>query len=412
MQGPSVDTRPRYDHGLQRRWREEALPRMPPHADVVADPDVGEPPQPADATGRHGVLTHIGTSVEDADGSDPPLGTAVAEKDPVADTERSREHPRIGHLLPRRSPLDLEDRAGERPRRIAPGGRKQVLDAFDQLRHPGARDGRTEEHRMRPGTPGLLQKCGVQPVVGHRVLHVRGQQLVVVFGEDVEQPPREGGVVGVVRSDVRGPRADPVRPPHGNDRRGQPAGQRLECAAVLRAAAVDLVDEHERGDAQPPQGPHQHACLRLHALHGRHDQHRTVEHTQHPLHLGDEVRVTRGVDQVDGDVVQREGDDGRLDGDAALPLQRERVGQGAAVVDAADFVDHPGRVQEPLGEARLTGSTSAQDSQVQRVHEASCPSEWGWFLAGWTWTLCAFRLLWVDDSSRAVDQRPLGTAKD
>ena len=35
-------------------------------------------------------------------------------------------------------------------------------------------------------------------------------------------------------------------------------------------------------------------------------QHRAVEHAQHPFHLGDEVRVAGRVDQVDGDVADRE----------------------------------------------------------------------------------------------------------
>ena len=60
---------------------------------------------------------------------------------------------------------------------------------------------------------------------------------------------------------------------------------------------------------------------------------------------------------------------------AALPLQRQGVGLGAAVVDPADLVDDPGGVQQPLGEAGLTGVDVRQDPQVQRAHEASCPPD-------------------------------------
>ena len=55
--------------------------------------------------------------------------------------------------------------------------------------------------------------------------------------------------------------------------------------------------------------------------------------------------------------------DGGLDGDAALPLQRERVGLGVAVVDAAELVDDAGGVQQPLGQAGLTGVDVRQDAR-------------------------------------------------
>ena len=90
---------------------------------------------------------------------------------------------------------------------------------------------------------------------------------------------------------------------------------------------------------------------------------------EHPLHLGDEVRVAGRVDQVDRDVADDERHDGGLDRDAALPFQRERVGLGAAVIDAADLVDDTGGVEQPLGQAGLTGVDMRQDPQVQRAHK-------------------------------------------
>jgi hypothetical protein len=126
------------------------------------------------------------------------------------------------------------------------------------------------------------------------------------------------------------------------------------------------------------------AWLRLHALDGGDDQHGAVEHAQHPFHLGDEVRVAGRVDQVDGDVIDDERHHGGLDRDAALPFQRQGVGLGAAVVDAADLVDDAGGVEQPLGQARLTGVYVRQDPQVQRAHEASCPLDRWQLLSGWT----------------------------
>jgi hypothetical protein len=94
--------------------------------------------------------------------------------------------------------------------------------------------------------------------------------------------------------------------------------------------------------------------------------------------------VAGRVDQVDGDAVDDEGDDRGLDGDATGPLQRQGVGLGTAVIDAADLVDDAGRVQQPFGQARLTGVDMRQNPEVQRTHEASCPLRRWRFPAGWT----------------------------
>ena len=54
-----------------------------------------------------------------------------------------------------------------------------------------------------------------------------------------------------------------------------------------------------------------------------------------------------------------------------MPRRRssaERVGLGAAVVDAAELVDDAGRVQQPFGEAGLTGVDVRQDAEVQGLH--------------------------------------------
>ena len=195
-----------------------------------------------------------------------------------------------------------------------------------------------------------------------------------MLGEQLGQPVGERGVGRAVRRERRR-RACRGRAPIPSRRSpGVSFSAMLRSTrSCSRAAAVDLVHEDQRRDAQPLQRPHQHAGLRLHALDGRDHQHRAVEHAQHPLHLGDEVRVAGRVDQVDGDVVDDERHDGGLDRDAALPFQRQRVGLGAAVVDAADLVDDAGGVEQPLGQAGLTGVDMRQDPQVQRSHRASCP---------------------------------------
>src|SRR5262249_32563980 len=160
-------------------------------------------------------------------------------------------------------------------------------------------------------------------------------------------------------------------------------GDVVQHAFGVGAATVDLVHEDHRWDAQALQRTHQYACLCLDALNGRHDEHRAVEHVQHPLDLGNEVRVAGRIDQVDCDVGDLERDNRRLDGDAASPLQGERVGLSAAAVDTADLADDAGVVEQAFGQAGLTGVDMRQDSQVQRAHCESCPSGRR-IAAGWT----------------------------
>jgi len=148
----------------------------------------------------------------------------------------------------------------------------------------------------------------------------------------------------------------------------------LQHTVAVRAATIDLVHEEKRRNAQPLQRPHQQRCLCLHAFHGRDHQHGAVEHGQHALHLRDEIRMAGRVDQVDGDVVDLERDDGGLDRDPALLLEREGVGLRGAVVDAAGLVDDAGCIQQPLGESCLTGVYMRQDPQVERSSkQASYP---------------------------------------
>jgi hypothetical protein len=172
--------------------------------------------------------------------------------------------------------------------------------------------------------PGLRGERAAQVVVadGRLVVDVGGQQRVVVVGEHLGEPRGEGGVGGGVRREASAARPERVDRPHRDDGRRQLLRHGAQGALVLRAGAIDLVDEQQGGDAQALQRAHEHAGLGLHALHGRDDQDGAVEHGQRPLHLGDEVRVAGRVDQVDRDVVDRERDDGGPDRDAALALER------------------------------------------------------------------------------------------
>jgi hypothetical protein len=81
--------------------------------------------------------------------------------------------------------------------------------------------------------------------------------------------------------------------------------------------------------------------------------------------------VAWGVDQVDRRPADGERDDGRADGDAARPLQRQGVGLSIAGIHAADRVDDARLEQQAFGEARLTGVDVRQYPQVQTSHPAS-----------------------------------------
>lgn len=161
---------------------------------------------------------------------------------------------------------------------------------------------------MHQGLPGLPCEGGAESLAGDTALDVRGQQVVVVLGEQIEEGRLEAGIVE--QGEVGVARARPGHLAHRDDRRSQPRGDALQHSLVLRPTTVDLVHEDERGNPQPLERPHQHPGLRLDTLHSRDDEHGPVEHAEHALHLGDEVRVAGGVDQIDGDVVDREGDDG------------------------------------------------------------------------------------------------------
>ena len=374
------------DHRLQR-GRGERVARWGGSrcAERVADLDARKAPELADLPGGDRRTRNSGAALENADRGD--LRPAVpAEPQPVTHAQRSREHADIGDLLAGRAPLDLEDGARHRAIRISSGSGQQLCEAGHQRVHACAGDRRAKEHRMHQPPPGLHRELAPELAVGHRRLaaDAGGQQRIVVGGEHVGQPGRERGVARATGRETGTARAQAACRPHRDDRRRQPLGDAPQRVLIPRAATVDLVHENEDGKVQPLQRPHQHAGLRLHTLDGGDHQDGAVEHAQHPFHLGDEIRVPGGVDQVDRDVVDGERHHGGLDRYAALPFQRERIGLGAAVIDAADLVDDTGVVEQPLGQGCLTGVYMRQDPQVQRSHSASCPLSRRKFLSGWT----------------------------
>ncbi len=353
------------DAPSRRRWR---------HADCVADLHARESPQLGDLPGDDGRTTDRRAGVKDANRSD--LLVVLPYPQAVADLERAREHPYVADLLADRAAVHLEDRAGQRAVDVSPVRRQQPGDPRPERVRSGAGDRRSEVDRVDPPLCGLGGELVQEPAVGDRrlVLDVRREKRVVALGEQVDQPRREVGVVRAVRREGRAARPEPADSAHGDDRRSQPFSDAPEHVVVLCTAAVDLVDEDDRGNPQALQRAHQHAGLRLHALHSRHDEHCAVEHAEYPLHFGDEVRVAGRVEEVDRHVVDHERHDRGSNGDAALALQCQRVGLGASGVDAADLVENAGVEQQPLGQARLSGVNMRHDPEVQSL-QASCPHD-------------------------------------
>ena len=188
-----------------------------------------------------------------------------------------------------------------------------------------------------------------------------------MLGESLGLPVAEGAVLRSVRREPGRPAPRSVDQAHGEDVGAEPAGHSGQHGLDVGAGPVDLVDEQQRRDAEPLQRAHQDAGLRLHPLDRGEHEHRPVEDGQRALDLGDEVGVAGGVDDVDGQVAERERDDGGTDGDAASALERQGVGLGGPGVDGSGVVDDSREVEEPLGQCGLTGVDMRQDAEVERT---------------------------------------------
>ena len=314
------------DDGLERRRGEVMLDAGSLLADPVADARL-QPPQPRDLASAHLGPLHGIAAVEDADRGHLP------GVEPLANPNCAGEHADVRDAVSGRAPFDLEDPARQVPALVPLARRQQLCDPAHQVLHAGPCEGGAEEDRVQLPCPRLLGQLGVRRA---------------------ERRERRG-----LRPGRRGRS-------HRHHGRSEALLDRLQRLVVVGAGAVDLVHEQERRHAQPLQRPQQQARLRLHPFDGRDHEYGSVQHVQHPLDLRDEVRMAGRVDQVDGDVADRERHDRRLDRDAALPFERERVGLRGAGVDAADLFDRTGRVEQPLRERRLTGVYMRQDSQIER----------------------------------------------
>ena len=110
--------------------------------------------------------------------------------------------------------------------------------------------------------------------------------------------------------------------------------------------------------------------LGLDAAHGAERSHRSVQHAQRALHLGREVDVARGIDNIDLVglvlVVPESGRRGRRDRDAALLLLNHPVHRRGAFVHLADLVSLASVEKNTFRGRRLTGIDVRHDADISR----------------------------------------------
>ena len=342
-----------FHHDFERRRREVVLDAAPRLAEPVADANPAEAPELRDLARLHRLPLHGVSAGEDAERGHPACVEAVPN------LEAPGEEPRVGDAVSLRAALDLEDPRRERPVAVAGSRRKQLGDTAHHVFGAGAGERRAEEDGMELAGP---------------------------------RPAHEIAVGGSEGDERRSARPEPLRRAHRHDCGREALLDLVEHTLRVRACAIDLVDEEQRGNFEPLQRAHQDSRLRLHSFHCREHEHAAVEHAEHSLHLGDEVGMAGRVDEIHRHAVDREGDDGRLDRDAAPLLELERVGPRRSLVDAAGRVDHAGGVEEPFGESCLTGVYMRQDPKVERsAKQVSIPSSRSSRPSRLTWHLRARR---------------------
>ena len=157
----------------------------------------------------------------------------------------------------------------------------------------------------------------------------------------------------------------------------------VDRVVEVRARAVHLVDERDARHVVLGRLTPDRLGLRLHAGHAAEDGDRAIEHAQRTLHLGREIHVAGGVDDVHAHLdafeslvnafllalLPEAGRRRRSDRDAALALLLHPVGHGRAFMHLADLVDHAGVKKNALGQRRLAGVDVRGDADVARPLE-------------------------------------------
>ena len=173
----------------------------------------------------------------------------------------------------------------------------------------------------------------------------------------------------------------PDRYLHRNGVSFQPASNGLDGALVGRADPVHLVHEADAGHVVGVRLAPDGFRLGLHAGNGVKNHDAAVEDAQAAFHLGGEVHVAGGVNDVDLVVAPVGGGGGGGDGDAPFLLLRHPVHGRCALIHAAHLADATGEVEHPLGDRGLAGVDVRDEAdvadQIGRSFYGSHTCTWG-----------------------------------
>ncbi len=129
--------------------------------------------------------------------------------------------------------------------------------------------------------------------------------------------------------------------------------------------AVYLVDAYDDRELQL-QGLAEHELRLGHgALEGVHHQDDAVDHLQHPLHLAAEVRMARGVNDVDFSPFVQDGGIFGKDGDA--PLAFDIIGVHDALRHVLAFAEHAALLQQLIHQSGLAVVYMGYDGDVPYI---------------------------------------------
>ena len=210
------------------------------------------------------------------------------------------------------------------------GGRRQeVHHGVQQRKDALVPQGRAAQHRIRGGAAGQPRQA--LPDQGGR----NGFPGKILFQQFIILPTDEFARSLLILKEYRV--------------RGKQAVNLRQHTPRIRALAVCFVQEKQRGDRLLLQRVKESLRVGLHALHRADHHHRRVQRPQGALHLGGEIHMPGGVDQVDAHIPPGQADAGGLHGNAPALLHRQIVGMGRARVNASGPANCPGMHQQLLG---------------------------------------------------------------
>ena len=186
----------RHDSGLQSRGRELKASVVLCLPDSIPDLGLGKTPEHANLAGADSLPLDCRPSLEDSNRGHLVV-EAGSEPEPIAHMHGSGEHADVGDLLRSAAAFDLEDTAGQGSVSVTIRGRQELRDTCYQPRDARSSDRLAEEDGIHLTAPRLLREFRAELVIRNPrlVLHVRGQQSVVVLSQQLSQASFELSVV-------------------------------------------------------------------------------------------------------------------------------------------------------------------------------------------------------------------------